>query len=206
MHIKKIAHSCVLIEDKGKKLLFDPGTYAFDDGIHKPEQLSDVDLVLITHEHADHLSPEAIKTIIKNGAKIVTNASAAAKLKEQGITATVIGSGKRIQVEGFTIEAIDCPHGELPFPAPTNTGFVINDKIFNPGDCLPKNAPKTDVLLVPIAGPFLKLTDAIAFVKATKPHIVIPVHEAVLKYPTAMILFKKALTEAGFTVVDEAEV
>lgn len=209
MKIKKIAHSCVLIEKNGKKLLFDPGAYAFDDGIHKPEQFSDVNLVLITHEHADHCSSEAFKTIIKNGAKIIVGPSVVEKLKEHGIVATVLQPGKRMQIMGFDIEAVDCPHGELPIPLPSNTGFIIDNKVFNPGDCLnPKgHVPKVQVLFVPTAGPFLRLLDAINFVKTLAPKIVIPVHDGVLKYPIPpATMFKKAVTESGITVTDEIEI
>lgn len=197
-----------MLEKNGKKLLFDPGTYAFNDSV-RPEQFSNVNLILITHEHADHCSLDAIKTIVKGGAKIIANSSVVAKLKEQGLVAKVIDIGQKIDFEGFSIEAFDCPHGELPIPVPKNTGFLIDGNIFNPGDSLePKNMKTTpEVLLVPIGGPFLKLVDAIAFAKKISPRIAIPVHDGVLKYPAFPIdIFKKALTEAGITAVEDIEI
>lgn len=53
MKITKFGHCCLLIEEKGVRLLTDPGTYS--DGF---EHLK-VDAVLITHEHQDHLHIES---------------------------------------------------------------------------------------------------------------------------------------------------
>ncbi|MBI3115325.1 MAG: MBL fold metallo-hydrolase, partial [Candidatus Kerfeldbacteria bacterium] len=54
MTITKYLHSCVLLEEDGFKLLFDPGTFVFVEGLFKPADLPKPDVVLITHGHPDH--------------------------------------------------------------------------------------------------------------------------------------------------------
>jgi L-ascorbate metabolism protein UlaG (beta-lactamase superfamily) len=61
MQIKKYLHSCILIEESGKKLLFDPGAFVFIEGKFKPEEIVPVDVVVVTHSHPDHFFPEALK-------------------------------------------------------------------------------------------------------------------------------------------------
>ena len=65
--------------------------------------LPKADLVLITHEHRDHLDPEAIDAVSKGGTVIICNAAAAAKLGPGGI---VLANGDRRSFGKLTVEAV----------------------------------------------------------------------------------------------------
>ena len=51
MKITKIGHCCLVLEEESIKILTDPGSFT----IEGQEQITDLDVVLITHEHQDHL-------------------------------------------------------------------------------------------------------------------------------------------------------
>jgi L-ascorbate metabolism protein UlaG (beta-lactamase superfamily) len=51
MRLTHLGHACLLAEVGGARMLFDPGVLSgFDD-------VRDLDAVLITHQHPDHLDP-----------------------------------------------------------------------------------------------------------------------------------------------------
>ena len=82
MKITKYANSCLLLEIDGTKILTDLGSW-------NPEvpEVSDLDAVLITHEHADHFDIEKLKILLSKNpqAKLITHAAVGAKLQEAGI-------------------------------------------------------------------------------------------------------------------------
>ena len=182
MTIKKFLHSCLLIEEGGKKLLIDPGEFSFVEGKLKPEDLAPADFILITHEHSDHFFPEAIQKISKTGKpEIITHERIAELLKEKGIEARIIKSNEELKIGAFTIKAFAAPHGELIVPTPENFGYIINGKFLHPGDSLEfPNAP-IDTVALPITAPWLTLKAAYEAALRLKPKTVIPIHDAFVK-------------------------
>ncbi len=70
MKITKFGHCCLLIEEKGVRILTDPGTYST-----QQSEVKNIDFVLITHEHADHFHVDSLKALLKNNpqAKVIPN-------------------------------------------------------------------------------------------------------------------------------------
>ena len=64
MKIYKYLHSCLVLEENGKRLLIDPGAFSFLEGLLKPEDIGPVDAILLTHQHLDHYYPDALKIIL----------------------------------------------------------------------------------------------------------------------------------------------
>jgi len=91
MKITKLGHCCLIIEENGVKILTDPGTYTTEQN-----NVKDVDIVLITHEHQDHFHLESVKTILANNpkAKIITNNAVGGLLKEAGINCELLEDGQ----------------------------------------------------------------------------------------------------------------
>ena len=79
MNITHFGHACVLVELDGIRTLIDPGAYS--EGF---EELDGLDLVLITHEHPDHVDPERLAIVLGRNpsAQLVTVAGVAATLPD----------------------------------------------------------------------------------------------------------------------------
>ena len=161
--------------------MIDPGNYGLD-----VENLKKVDIILITHKNEDHCFIEAIKTIIKtSNPLILTNKEVNEILKENGIESNILDVGKSDQINGVSIKAIRGKHGLPPDKIiPEDIGFLINEKIYHPGDTVNfEGKPYADLVLVPIAGPELNIDTAVQFVKDIKCKIAIPIHYDSPRFP-----------------------
>ncbi len=183
MTIQKFLHSCLLVTVNGRKLLIDPGTFSFIEEKTSPEAIGPVDVILLTHEHPDHFFPDALRRLLALGpATIVTHPVLAEKVRAAGFVCEVIADGAMAFFAGFEIMSFPAPHGALPIPTPSNVGFLINQKLFHPGDTLDfVLASPPDILALPVAGPWLTVKQAVDAATRLKPKTVIPIHDAIIK-------------------------
>lgn len=207
MNITKFGHCCLLIEVKGVRILTDPGNY------NVTPMVEGIDVILITHEHQDHLHVEALQVILAKNreAQVISHAGVGKILDEAGIAYTAIADGETIVVKGVAIESSGsahvCIHHDLP--AVQNTGFLIDNALFYLGDSFHDPQKSVKILALPVAGPWMKLSEAIEYAKLVKPKAVFPVHDGMLRQgielgPTRRI--PKALLEPlGITYVDMTE-
>jgi len=194
MIIQKLLHSCLLIEECGKRILIDPGDYCFAEKLITPESLAPIDLILITHNHADHCDVDALRKI--QAKKILTCASTHATLAAAGIFSDILNVGEVINVGECTIRGINAPHDtRLTSTPPESIGFLINEKLLHPGDSLNfDNSVPYKVLALPIAAPWMVRKEAIDLGIKLKPKHVIPIHDGMFKSFAAdanIALFKK---------------
>jgi L-ascorbate metabolism protein UlaG (beta-lactamase superfamily) len=179
MKITKYGHCCLLIEVKGVRILTDPGNY------NVTPDVEGIDVILITHEHQDHLHIESLQIVLSKNpeAKIFSHAGVGKILDEAKIAYTLIADGETALVKGVSIESSGsehaCIHHDLPVVQ--NTGFYIDGTLFYPGDSF--HNPKKDIaiLALPVAGPWMKLEEAIEYAKLVKPKVVFPVHDGMLR-------------------------
>lgn len=183
MLIRKYLHSCLLIEDKGKKLLIDPGTFSFAEGKIKPSDIGPVDAIVITHNHHDHYSLEAVRVIARMRSPVILAGEEIGGLLEgESLNYQPISGGEVIKVAGFTIRSFEASHGPLPAVLPNNLGFLVNETILHPGDSYNvHDAGRLEVLALPVAGPWARLVDSLEFAQRLKPKTIIPIHDAMLK-------------------------
>lgn len=206
MIIKKFLHSCTLIEENGKRLLIDPGDFVFREGKISPKDLGGVDVILFTHGHADHFSPEALKIILKSKPAVVLAHEEIAKvLTQEGISYDTISAGEKKIVQGFQIEAFGAPHGpSTTVPAPFNMAYKIDNKVLHPGDCITLEGVTAPVLALPVVGSWMRVVDAIEFAKRVKPQKVIPIHDVFIKESFIELFYEsyeKRLAEASIDFI-----
>ncbi len=176
MNIIKLGHCCLLIKTNGITILTDPGFYTT-----AQNELAGIDVVLITHEHADHLHLESLQKVLANNpeARVITNTSVAKLLEAENISAEIVDHDATTEYKGVKIRAVGNEHAVIypGIPLPQNTGYFIDNYLFYPGDAL--TDPKADiaVLAFPIAGPWLKVSEAIDYVIHLKPKRCFPVHD-----------------------------
>lgn len=186
MKLQKFGHSCVLLEENGKRLLFDPGAFAFIEGTVNVSDIGLVDVVVLTHTHPDHYAPDVLKELYTlSPYTVVTHQQIADQLAADGVQAVVrvLDDKERVQVDGFDIAAHEVPHEQIPIACPHNFGYVINGSVYHPGDSymIPAEISGINTLLLPTGGPWATTLGAVRFVEAVKPKRVAPIHDAMHK-------------------------
>lgn len=180
MKITKLGHCCLLIEENGINILTDPGAWT-----SAQNELKNIHLVLITHEHQDHFHIDSVKAILANNpdVKIFSNAAVGKILEMEKISFQQLSKGQTVNFRGIIIEGFGDKHAVIygEYGQVENTAFLINNKLFHPGDSFTKPNKPVDVLALPVSGPWMKLSDAIDYAKAVKPKKCFPVHDEYLK-------------------------
>ena len=207
MHITKLGHCCLLIETNGKRILTDPGFLS-----NSQNDLSNIDIILVTHEHKDHLHTESLESILKNNpeAVVVTNSSVGKILTDLKIPYNVLEGEEVAQFSDIDLVACDGKHAEIvgEYGQVQNTGYFIDEKLFYPGDSYTNPGRTVPVLALPVAGPWCKVSEVIAYALEIKPRMAFPVHDAILteagKAITHGVVGAK-LTEAGIRFVSLKE-
>jgi L-ascorbate metabolism protein UlaG (beta-lactamase superfamily) len=149
--------------------------------------LPKADLILVTHEHGDHLDVGVIRQIRKEGAEVVLNQTSAGKIDR----AVVMKNGDVKTVKGLRIEATPAynivhKRGEnRPFhPKGNGNGYVISfgdKRVYIAGDT--ENIPEMrslkniDIAFLPMNLPYTMTPEmAAAAAKSFMPKILYPYH------------------------------
>ena len=162
------------------KILTDPGTFTTEE----TKTVQGINIILITHEHGDHFHVESIQLVLKNNpmAKVVSNSAVAKLLQEKNIACQIIGDGQSAEVGGILIEGFGKDHAPIygTMGLVENTGYFVANKFYFPGDAFHEPGKPIDVLALPTAGPWMKISEAIDFAKKVKPRVAFPVHDGMI--------------------------
>ena len=182
MRMIKYTHACVRLVDGDRSLLIDPGTWAEDVAF---EGATDV---LVTHEHADHIDLGRLAALHGRNPdlRVYLPASVAAQASESAPTMApalnVVAVGDVFDAAGFTVRAVGGKHSVIydGVPDVANIGYVVDDAVYHPGDSTFVPDVSVETLLVPTMAPWLKLAEAIDFVRAVRPSRAYSIHDAML--------------------------
>lgn len=175
-------HSGLRLERAGQRLVIDPGAFT------APEILEGATAVLVTHEHADHVVPEALAALVARGGvsvwapESVIGALAAAGAPPQRLHP--VTGGDRLSAAGFAVRVLGGAHAVIhpSLPRVANVAYLVEDAVLHPGDSftpVPEGSA-VEVLALPISAPWLKLSEAIDYVAQVQPGLVVPIHDAIL--------------------------
>jgi L-ascorbate metabolism protein UlaG (beta-lactamase superfamily) len=197
MRLTHLGHAGLLVETDTARLLLDPGNMSEVDGV------TDVDAVLITHQHPDHLDLDRLRAVLAASprATVVVDpdtASAVAGLPEHRVAQV----GDRLRFGATTIDVLGGLHAAVfgDIPGCTNSAYLVDDgALLHPGDSFFVPTIDVDVLAVAIDGPWLKLNEAIDYVMTVAPRVAVPIHEGETTDPAKYAGMLDALT-GGKTV------
>jgi len=183
IHVKWLGHSSFQIITTDKILYVDLKKYG------KVIQTSEkADIILVTHNHGDHCSPQKIQNLSKKDTIII-----APKNCVNRITGNVksLRPGEKTTVHGVTIEAVEAyntkrfkPSGKPWHPKGYGVGYLIKaeDKtIYHAGDTdfIPemRHLKNIDLALLPTGDKYtMDNAEAAEAVKAIKPKTAMPMH------------------------------
>lgn len=192
MKLTKFEHACVVLEKDGSSLVIDPGAFT--------TPLSDVTnvvAIVVTHEHADHWTPDQLRRIVQRNpeARILGPAGFAAAAAEFGVE--TVAAGDRIGAGPFSLEFFGELHAVIheSVPMVDNVGVLVDGSFYYGGDSYTLPGVAVETLAVPVGAPWLKIGDAMDYVLAVAPRNTLPVHEMVLSQ------IGKAMTNARIEAV-----
>ncbi len=151
-----------------------------------PKEPRKADIILISHDHYDHLSIEKINKVKKADTIYITNEVCCSKLNGDVRTAHV---GEEIEVNEVKISGVEAYNINKPFhPKGRGIGFIVEieeKRIYFAGDTdlieEMKEIKNIDLALLPISGTYVMTIDeAIEAVKTIKPKIAVPMHYNVI--------------------------
>ena len=177
-----IAHGTLMMEYNGKVIHIDPvGSYA------DYSKLPKADLILITHEHGDHLDLEAIKSVKKESTEVVLTKTCSEKYSD----GEVIKNGESGNFAGFDVDAVPAyniknmrSEGNPFHPKGVGNGYVIHfgdKKVYVAGDTenIPEmaNLKNIDIAFLPMNLPYTMTPEMVAAAaKMFHPKILYPYH------------------------------
>ncbi len=128
-------------------------------------------------------------------------------LEKEQILFTLLEDGQRMEEKDVLIEGFGSKHALMheSIPQIQNVGYLIANRLFYPGDAFTNPGKDIEILALPVAGPWMKLGEAIDYALTMKPQKCFPVHEAVLKTPgSAHGIPTKVFAEKGlpFQILD----
>lgn len=181
MKITKLGHCCLIIEEKGIRIMTDPGAYST-----AQNEARNIDYIFITHEHQDHFHLESLKVLFKNNpkAKVVTNKGVGKLLDAEKIPYQLLENGGVGEFGDVQVEGCGEKHAVIyeEYGQVQNTGYFFAHRFFYPGDAFFNPKKPIEILALPVAGPWMKICDAIEYAKLLKPKICFPVHDGMLKF------------------------
>jgi len=182
MKIAKYLHSCLVIEKDNFKLLIDPGTFSFAEGFINADEFEDVNAIIITHIHPDHLDKEKLAEIVKlTEAPIYTVKQVSDAIAKDGLASEPIPT----KIGPFDIVTFPVKHEAiLDNPLPEMAALLIDGKVLHPVDSFEESMYQykgIELLLLPVMAPFTTELMVAKFADAIQPKQILPVHDGFAK-------------------------
>lgn len=206
MELTHFGHSCLLAEFGRTKILFDPGTFA-----HGFEGITGLSAILITHQHPDHVDVSRLPALLEGNpdAVLYADPQTAAQLGEP---CRAVHVGDELAVEQLSIRAVGGVHAVIhpEIPVIENISFLIGDgehraRLMHPGDALFVPAEPVDVLATPAAAPWMKISEAVDYLRAVAPTRAVPIHQGIVAPDARGIYYGRLseMTSTDFQVLPE---
>ena len=205
MELTKHTHACVTLDKGDGHLLVDPGTLS----PNAAELVAEANTILITHEHFDHFDEVAIATALeaRPELRVYGPSAVVGRWRDRADQVTSVGDGDRFEAGGFEITVFGDLHASIhpDIPQVENVGFLIDGRVYHPGDSYYVPPVLVPTLLLPTSGPWTSFGKAADFVRGVGPENVVQIHEVMLseigQQFMATFISPKMLTDVSLTIV-----
>jgi len=196
MQLTHFGHSCVLADFGHTTVLFDPGTFS-----HGFEGITGLSAIVITHQHPDHVDEARLPALL--------DGKTTAQLD---VPCTAVHVGDELSVGELTVRALGGRHAVIhpEIPVIDNISYLIGDgehpaRFMHPGDALFVPDEPVDVLATPAAAPWMKISEAVDYLRAVAPARAVPIHQAVIAPDARGIYYGRLseMTSTDFQVLPE---
>jgi len=171
MQIDWLGHDGMRITAEGRVIYIDP--YQIEGGVP-------ADIVLVTHGHFDHCSPEDIERVLKNDTIVISPPGCEAPGNTE-----VMNAGETREVKGVKIETVPAYNVDKKFhpKADGHVGYIATlegQRVYHAGDTdhIPEMADiECDIALLPVSGTYVMTAEeAVEAAKVLKPKLAVPMH------------------------------
>lgn len=178
-HLRWLGHDSFVLEE--------PVTVYLDPW-HLPEGLPKADIVLISHEHGDHCSPEDVAEVQSSNTVVFASEGAASQLQGD---VRIMHPGDEAKIAGITVRAVPAYNVDK-FRAPgrpfhpkeaLHNGYLLevgDERLYFAGDTdfIPEMAEIVcDVALLPVSGTYVMTAEEAAQAAAMiAPRVAVPMH------------------------------
>lgn len=210
MQITHLGHAAVFVETDDARILIDPGN--FSDAWHS---LTDLDAVLVTHQHPDHLDPENLPALLaKNSSAIVLVEPSildlinSGKLPSLGQNAARLTPDNQATVGDVLVTAVGGQHAVIhrDIPRIGNVGYVLRSEgqpsLLHPGDALDVVPDGIDILAVPAYGPWAAMKETIDFMRAVGALEGFLIHDELLSDSGRGLVFNRLNEMSSTRLID----
>ena len=209
MQLIKHAHACVsLVGDQGR-IVIDPGTLTPD----AADAVAAAEAVLITHEHFDHFDEQLLAQALeaRPELRVYGPQSVVGRWEARRGQVTAVAAGDRIAVAGFDIGVFGELHAMIhrDMPRVTNVGYLVDERVYHPGDAYHVPDAPVETLLLPTSGPWAKLGEGVDYVREVAPKQAVQIHELLLsdlgQQLTRQMVGQGGLTDVPVSIVPVGE-
>jgi L-ascorbate metabolism protein UlaG (beta-lactamase superfamily) len=206
MQLTHFGHSCLLAEFNDTRLLFDPGNFS-----HGFEGITRLSAIVFTHQHPDHVDVSRLPALLEGNpnAALYADPQTAEQL---GARCRAVRVGDTLPVGELTIRAIGGRHAVIhpEIPVIDNISYLVGDgehpaRLMHPGDALFVPDEPVDVLAAPAAAPWMRISEAIDYLRAVAPARAVPIHQGIVAPEARGIYYGRftEMTDTDFQVLPE---
>ena len=197
MRLTHFGHSCLLADFGDTTVLFDPGNFS-----HGFEGITGLTAILVTHQHPDHVDTARLPALIdaNPGAALYADPQTAAQL---GPPWQAVHAGDSFALGSLTVRGVGGQHAVIhpEIPMIDNISYLLGDaghpaRLMHPGDALFAPGEPVDVLATPAAAPWMKISEAVDYLRAVAPRAAVPIHQGIIA-PDARGIYHGRLAEMG---------